>query len=598
MAKVIEFDFESGVQPNVGGTPVITSPVAVTNYAAENGANVQSTTVIDGSNSLEITTAAYSQVQVFNDTNGHHLAAKDEGVHYGTFHLQSGSYVEDVMLMMWDGKVFHPNNDPGGWPVFDSNDGIQMRLRETDGGSNIPGFLISRIASGQTFNLLTSNYEVPIGEDVTFAIFYSVAGALPDGKTIQIFENGREIRATNQTLNAYDFAAFHHATLGNDRSNVPGSPYYIDNIGSDDSFADARVNLGIAERGTEIFVAYQQTNTPANTNNNYNAFVSSPSGTTISNAVDKDGNATSVSVSIETISGTLSYITNAPNMTYIHCASWVNNGDTDIEPTECMQIVNGSVNTTFGGLDNSKQYMVEVLYRTYAERISEFSVDGFTTSQKANGRYNDEHTMRFTDISPSSGEIVLSMRNGDATDTAGVQVVRLIELVAASTSLDVTPGAGAGNAYSPTPAIQLLSAVDVSATASTASASASDPAIQFASVINVTGQAGVGQGSANDPLIQFSDSLTVTAQAASAQAISTSESIEFTSPLLVNDDPVAGQAVAPSPILQFISVINVLADAGYAEAYSPSAVVQIGDPVRIGAFSIQYGASTQISYGG
>lgn len=416
MAKVIEFDYEAGIAPSTGSCD---------NQFLFGAANRSTTQARNGTYSIEIPgSGTFEQEEVENDTDTAVIAPLTEGVIFSPVYL--GAFNSGVMLHQVDGKS---NSGP-----LDTNDAIKLfQATTTNDGASYNGlnFQFNGNNGASSVSKNTGFFNISTGQWVDIALFYSSTGSLPDGKTMILYVDGLEIASSSSALTAPSCVAWHHISIGNDTANTPSAAFYLDDFGTRDAFSDARTEFSIPEFGEEIYCTFQSGSPAASTNKTWNSFVDISTSTTgvvetKSTVPDKDGTTTAVDVVLNLVSGSIATQTTSNSTQPVDDGVW---SDSGVNHLYAGEISSGTMRIDFNNLDNAKTYRIEALPRgrSASNRITDFSVDNFSTFKTINGRNNFTWTTKFEGLSPSSGTLSLYVRNNAAGSTGGLGDFRLIE---------------------------------------------------------------------------------------------------------------------------------------------------------------------------
>lgn len=190
-----------------------------TSYAYEFGAARSTDQASEGTYSLKIDTQTFSQIEVYNDTDDDKFGATvDEGRVTCDFYIQS--YAPGTMLFQIDGKS---NNGP-----LDTNDTIKVQFTER-GGAQVDVYNVSfRNDINQGFDDETPELNpVPIGQWATMDLRWKRTGS---PNTVEFRIDDTLILSFTTALPTFLCNAWHHFSIGNDKSTAWSTAMYIDNF--------------------------------------------------------------------------------------------------------------------------------------------------------------------------------------------------------------------------------------------------------------------------------------------------------------------------------------------------------------------------------
>lgn len=107
---------------------------------------------------------------------------------------------------------------------------------------------------------------------------------------------------------------------------------------------------------------------------------------------------------------------------------------------------------TISGLDNSKTYTIKVFCSrdsTSGSIVGEYSTDGFTTFLELNASLNSTQIVTLSNISPSSGNIVIDWRNKDDAGAAYFNAIEIVENDVGGTTTNISASFTAIGGISP-----------------------------------------------------------------------------------------------------------------------------------------------------
>lgn len=118
-------------------------------------------------------------------------------------------------------------------------------------------------------------------------------------------------------------------------------------------------------------------------------------------------------------------------------AAWVD----EARPSDNYHTISGTSDGqyTIGGLDNAKTYTILVFASRdslSSTRTGEYSVDGFSTTQEIDAKQNSTITATYTDVSPSSGNILLDWRVKGDEGFAYLNAIQITENGAVGGTID------------------------------------------------------------------------------------------------------------------------------------------------------------------
>lgn len=175
-----------------------------------------------GSSSIKIN-EAWGQLQVYNDTDIDKFGPTTEQGNVECYHyIPSAAFASGLMLFQIDGK----SNDGG----LDTNDGFQV-LFSTSGGASTKVYAVTCVndVSGIIVNTSKSSESYPVLLDqwVKVRLEWNINST---GHTAWLYQNDVMVWSTSTAIPAFICNAWHHFSIGNDRSGVPPAAYYIDDF--------------------------------------------------------------------------------------------------------------------------------------------------------------------------------------------------------------------------------------------------------------------------------------------------------------------------------------------------------------------------------